>query len=53
MFVVILESNEKHSAWNTREEAMTNIQEAIELYLEEVEDDVAPREGYEVQELTV
>ena len=30
MFVVILESNEKHSAWNTREEAMNQLRVLIE-----------------------
>jgi predicted RNase H-like HicB family nuclease len=36
----------------TREEALTNIREAIELYLEPVEDDLAGTEGAEIAVLT-
>jgi predicted RNase H-like HicB family nuclease len=35
------------------EEAMTNIREAIELYLEPVADDWVPAEGTLVQELAI
>jgi len=41
------------SEGDTREEALTNIREAIELYLEPVEDDWMAREGVEVKELVV
>jgi len=37
----------------SREEALANIQEAVELYLEEVEDDAVRREGAEVRELNL
>ena len=40
------------SEGNTREEALANIREAIELYLEPVEDDLVTKEGnnaYEVR----
>lgn len=36
-----------------REDALRNIREAIELYLEPVDDDLAGREGLEVAELVV
>jgi len=41
------------SEGNTREEAMANIKEAIELYLEPVEDDLALSPDHEVTELAV
>ncbi|MFQ5927397.1 MAG: type II toxin-antitoxin system HicB family antitoxin [Terriglobia bacterium] len=41
------------SEGNTVEEAMANIREAIELYLEPVEDDLTGKEGIEVRELVV
>lgn len=41
------------SEGNTREEALTNIREAIELYLEPVEDEIAAKEGVEIQELVI
>lgn len=37
----------------TTEEAMANIREAIDLYLEPVDDDLAGKEGLEVHELVV
>lgn len=40
------------SEGDTREEALRNIREAIELYLEPVEDDLAGKEGSEIAELT-
>jgi predicted RNase H-like HicB family nuclease len=41
------------SEGDTLNDALTNIQEAIELYLEPVEDDWLTREGVEVRELVV
>jgi predicted RNase H-like HicB family nuclease len=41
------------SEGDTRDQAMSNIREAIELYLEPVDDDLAGREGAEVAELVV
>ena len=42
------------SEGDTAEEAMANVREAIELYLEPVDDDLAPAaEGAEVHELVV
>lgn len=41
------------SEGDTRDEALSNIREAIELYLEPVEDDLAGKEGAEIAELTV
>lgn len=41
------------SEGETREEALANIQEAIQLYLEPVEDDAAFGPGAEVVELPV
>ncbi len=41
------------SEGNTAEEAMAIIREAIELYLEPVDDDLAGKEGIEVRELLV
>ena len=41
------------SEGDTREEALQNIQEAIRLYLEPVEDDLQPGAGAEVIELPV
>ena len=41
------------SEGDTVDDAIANIREAIELYLEPVEGDVAVREGVEVRELVV
>ena len=41
------------SEGDTVEEAMANIREAIELYLETVDDDLSGGEGIEVRELVV
>ena len=41
------------SEGDTAEEAMNNIREAIELYLEPVDDDLAGKEGLQVHELVV
>ena len=41
------------SEGDTREEALTNIRETIELYLEPTEDDYMPREEAEVLELAL
>jgi len=41
------------SEGETEEEAMANIREAVELYLEPVEDDWIPEEGTVVQEMVV
>ena len=41
------------SEGDSLEEAMTNIREAIDLYLETVEDDLVASEGIEVRELVV
>jgi len=41
------------SEGNTREEALANIREAIELYLEPTEDDHIPQEKAEVLELAL
>ena len=41
------------SEGNTREEALKNIREAIELYLEPVEDDLVPQSEAELLELVV
>jgi predicted RNase H-like HicB family nuclease len=41
------------SEGDTRDEALRNIREAIELYLEPVDDDLAGKEGAEVAELVV
>jgi len=41
------------SEGNTREEALSNIREAIELYLEPTEDDHIPQEKAEVLELAL
>jgi predicted RNase H-like HicB family nuclease len=41
------------SEGDTLDEAMTNVREAIDLYLETVEDDIVDREGLEVRELVV
>lgn len=40
------------SEGDTRDEALRNIREAIELYLEPVEDDLAGKEDAEIAELT-
>jgi predicted RNase H-like HicB family nuclease len=41
------------SEGDTKEEALANIKEAIELYLEPVEDDLSARSGVEVVEMAV
>lgn len=41
------------SEGDTTEEALDNIREAIELYLEPIDDDLAGKEGLEVHELVV
>ncbi len=41
------------SQGDTREESLANIREAIELYLEPVEDDYTPGENVEVLELVL
>lgn len=41
------------SEGDSREEAFNNIREAIDLYLEPVEDDLAGKEGVELAELVV
>ena len=41
------------SEGETADEALANIREAIELYLEPVDDDLAGKEGVEVRELVV
>ena len=41
------------SEGDTRDDALKNIREAIELYLEPVDDDLAGKEGAEVAELVV
>ena len=41
------------SEGNTKEEAMANIKEAIELYLEPVEDDLAVAPDTEIVEIAV
>lgn len=41
------------SEGNTREEALDNIREAVELYLEPTEDDHVSGEGVEVLELAL
>lgn len=41
------------SEGNTREEALKNIREAIQLYLEPVEDDLMPQSEAELLELVV
>ena len=41
------------SEGDTAEDAMANVREAVELYLEPVDDDLAGREGLEVHELVV
>lgn len=41
------------SEGDTREEALINIREAIELYLEPIEDDIAQEENAEVVDLVL
>jgi predicted RNase H-like HicB family nuclease len=41
------------SEGNTADEALANVREAIDLYLEPVDDDLAPAAGSEVRELVV
>jgi len=41
------------SEGDSADEAMANIREAVELYLEPVDDDLTGKEGLEVRELVV
>jgi predicted RNase H-like HicB family nuclease len=41
------------SEGNSIEEALKNIREAIELYLEPIEDDILPKDGSEIRELVL
>lgn len=41
------------SEGDTRDDALRNIREAIELYLEPVDDDLAGKDGVELAELVV
>ncbi|MGH9814647.1 MAG: type II toxin-antitoxin system HicB family antitoxin [Candidatus Acidiferrales bacterium] len=41
------------SEGDSREEALANIREAIELYLEPVDDDLTGKDGVEIQELVL
>jgi predicted RNase H-like HicB family nuclease len=41
------------SEGETAEEAMANLREAVELYLEPVDDDLVTKAGAEIQELVV
>ena len=41
------------SEGNTKEEAMANIKEAIELYLEPVEDDLTVSPDHEITEIAI
>ena len=41
------------SEGDSKQDALTNIREAIELYLEPTEDDITPGEGAEVVELAL
>lgn len=41
------------SEGDSREEALANIREAIELYLESIEDDWLPDQGAEITELAL
>ena len=41
------------SEGDTPDDAMANIREAVELYIEPVDDDLAGREGLEVHDLVV
>ena len=41
------------SEGETADDAMANMREAVELYLETVADDLAGKEGFEVHELVV
>ena len=41
------------SEGDTSEEALANIREAIELYLEPADDDLVGEEGFEIHELVV
>ena len=41
------------SEGETADDAMANMREAVELYLEPVADDLAGKEGFEVHELVV
>ncbi len=41
------------SEGDTSDEALANVREAVELYLEPVDDDLAGKEGLEVHELVV
>lgn len=41
------------SEGDSREEALANIREAVELYLEPVDDELSGKEGVEIQELVL
>ncbi len=41
------------SEGDTREEALSNIREAVELYLEPVDDDISWRAGFEEYEIAL
>ena len=41
------------SEGETTEEALANIREAIELYLESTDDEITGKEGFEVKELVL
>jgi len=41
------------SEGETVDEAMKNVREAIELYLEPADDDLAGKDGFEIRELVV
>jgi predicted RNase H-like HicB family nuclease len=41
------------SEGNTKEEAMANIKEAVELYLEPVEDDLTVSPDHEIMEIVI
>jgi predicted RNase H-like HicB family nuclease len=41
------------SEGDTADEAMANVREAVELYLEPIDDDLAGKDGLEVHELVV
>ena len=41
------------SEGDTANEAMANVREAVELYLEPIDDDLAGKDGLEVHELVV
>lgn len=41
------------SEGDSREEALANIREAVELYLEPLDDELSGKEGVEIQELVL